>query len=307
MIILKYYPEGTNKALAKKFESAVQIKEAMRSGETVEGKVLLCDREHNLHIDLGTYKGIIPYREGAIGIQEGTVRDIALISKVNKSVCFRIIGFHRLESGEKIAVLSRRAVQLECMKSFVDKLREGDIIDAKITHLESFGAFIDIGCGINSLIPIDMLSVSRISHPSQRLCEGQLIKTVLRKREENKLTFSLKELLGTWEENAALFSVGETVGGIVRSVESYGVFIELMPNLAGLAEFSEELKEGQSVSVYIKSIIPEKMKIKLAVVEAFDEMSPKTELEYFVKEKHISAWRYSPRGAAKTVETFFSP
>ncbi len=306
MIILKYYPEGTNKALAKKFESAAQIKEAMNSGETVEGKVLLCDKERNLHIDLGAYKGIIPYREGAIGIQEGTLRDIALISKVNKSVCFRIIGFHRLESGEKIAVLSRRAVQLECMKNYVDKLREGDIIDAKITHLESFGAFIDIGCGINSLIPIDMLSVSRISNPRQRLSVGQTVKTVLRKREEGKLTFSLRELLGTWQENASLFSVGETVGGIVRSVESYGVFIELMPNLAGLAEYSEELREGQSVSVYIKAIIPEKMKIKLAVVEAFDEINPKSELVYFENGEHISSWHYSPYGATKTVETFFN-
>jgi small subunit ribosomal protein S1 len=305
MIILKYYPEGTNKALAKKFESAMQIKEAMNSGETVEGKVLLCDKERNLHIDLGAYKGIIPYREGAIGIQEGTLRDIALISKVNKSVCFRIIGFHRLESGEKIAVLSRRIVQLECMKNYVDKLREGDIIDAKITHLESFGAFIDIGCGINSLIPIDMLSVSRISNPRQRLSVGQTVKTVLRKREEGKLTFSLRELLGTWQENASLFSVGETVGGIVRSVESYGVFIELMPNLAGLAEYSEELREGQSVSVYIKAIIPEKMKIKLALVEAFDEINPKSEFVYFENGEHISSWHYSPHGAIKTVETIF--
>ncbi|MGL0910084.1 hypothetical protein ACSTB0_13670, partial [Faecalibacterium wellingii] len=42
-------------------------------------------------------------------------------------------------------------------------------------------------------------------------------------------------LLGTWEENAAGFTVGETVVGIVRSVEEYGTFIEIAPNLAGLA------------------------------------------------------------------------
>lgn len=74
----------------------------------------------------------------------------------------------------------------------MDNLALGDIIDAKVTHLEKFGAFIDIGAGINALIPIDMLSVSRISHPRQRLSEGQKIKVVLRKREGDKLTFSLK-------------------------------------------------------------------------------------------------------------------
>ncbi len=303
--MLKYYPEGTNKALLKRFENHAQIKEAMKSAQIVEGRVLLCDKEHNLHIDLGVCRGVIPYREGAFGIQEGTVRDIALISKVNKTVCFKIIGFHRTESGERIAVLSRRIVQLECLKNFIENLKEGDIIDAKVTHLESFGAFIDIGCGINSLIPIDMLSVSRISHPSQRLKEGQRIKTVLRKREEEKLTFSLKELLGTWEENAELFSVGETVTGIVRSVENYGVFIELTPNLAGLAEYNSILCEGQKVSVYIKAIIPEKMKIKLAVVEAFDEVVGVPELTYFEKENHISQWNYSTANSIKSIKTVF--
>ena len=301
---MKYYPEGVQKSLLKSFESTAQIKEAMKSGEIVEGKVLLCDKEHNLHIDLGAFKGIIPYREGAFGIQEGTLRDIALITKVNKTVCFRIIGFHKGENGEKIVVLSRRIVQLECLKNYIDRLREGDIIDARVTHLESFGAFIDIGCGINSLIPMDMLSVSRISNPAQRLRVGQKLRVVLKKREEEKLTFSLKELLGTWQENASLFSVGETVTGVVRGVEPYGVFVELMPNLAGLAEYNSELKEGQSVSVYIKSIIPDKLKIKLAVVEAFEE-SKNRELVYFEKGTHISSWHYSPPGAEKQIVSEF--
>ncbi|MBR4241758.1 MAG: S1 RNA-binding domain-containing protein [Eubacterium sp.] len=305
MIILKYYPEGTNAALFRKFESKEELKEAMKNSQIAEGKVLLCDKDKNLHIDLGFCRGIIPYKEGAFGIQEGTLRDIALISKVNKKVCFRIIGFHRLENGERIAVLSRRSVQIECLRNYIEKLKAGDIISAAVTHIENFGAFIDIGCGINSLIPIDMLSVSRISSPSQRLSEGQIIKTVLRKREEGKLTFSLKELLGTWEENAAMFCSGETVGGIVRSVEPYGVFIELAPNLAGLAEYSPSLREGQNVSVYIKSILPEKMKIKLAVVEAFDEYGAKPELKYFVSKSHISSWNYSPPNADKIIQTVF--
>ena len=303
--MMKYYPEGVNAALCKKFESSAEIKAAMKSGEIVEGRVLLCDREHNLHIDLGAYRGIIPYREGALGIQEGTLRDIALISKVNKNVCFRIIGFHQEEGGKRVVILSRRIVQLECMKNYIDTLNQGDIISAKVTHLESFGAFIDIGCGINSLIPIDMLSVSRIKKPSQRLSEGEIIKTVLKKRESEKLTFSLKELLGTWEQNAAMFSVGETVTGVVRSIEPYGIFIELAPNLAGLAEYSANLIEGQSVSVYIKAIIPEKMKIKLAVVEAFNDFEPVEKLRYFESSDHISEWNYSPEGASKVVKTVF--
>ena len=302
---MKFCPEGTNDSLAKKFNSLSEIKSAIDSREIFDGRVLMCDREHNLHIDLGFMRGIIPRYEGAYGIIEGTVRDIALISKVGKRVCFRIMGFHRDGNGNMWAVLSRRSVQIDCIKEYINHLNPGDIVDTSVTHLEKFGAFIDIGAGINSLIPIDMLSVSRISHPAERLNEGRQIKAVLKSREGGKLTFSLKELLGTWQENADLFSPGETVTGIVRSIEAYGVFVELTPNLAGLAEADENLKIGSRVSVYIKSIIPEKMKIKLVIVDAFDEIPNPEEPAYFISENHIDFWQYSPDGAVKDICTKF--
>lgn len=303
---MEFYPEGCCEKLGKTFASIDEIKNAMIKNEIIEGKVLLCDREHNLHIDLGVIRGIIKREEGAIGIDDGTVRDIALISKVGKSICFNIIGFERDVFGNTFAVLSRKSVQEKCKKEFLDNLKNGDVIDAKVTHLEKFGAFIDIGAGINSLIPIDMLSVSRISHPKQRLTEGQKIKVALRKREGDKLTFTLKELLGSWEENADLFTPGETVTGVIRSIEDYGVFVELMPNLAGLAEIDDNLFEGQSVAVYIKSIIKQKMKIKLIIVEAYEQENTAKDLVYFNQSNHLDYWQYSPKDCPKIIKTDFN-
>lgn len=301
---MKYVPEGSS-SNERKFESIKEIKDAISSGEIVEGKVVLCDKDHNLHIDLGVIRGIIPRCEGALGIEDGTVRDIALISKVNKPVMFKIIAIKTDEYGVNYALLSRRIVQLECMRDYVSKLSAGDIINCKVTHLERFGAFIDIGCGINSLIPIDMLSVSRITHPAERVRVGQNINAVLKSVDDNKLTFSLKELLGTWEENASDFSVGETVTGIVRSIENYGVFVELSPNLAGLAEPCDDLEIRQKVSVFIKSILPDKMKVKLVVVEAFDVVDEPTELYYHTNTNHIDRWQYSTPNSPKLVQTLF--
>ncbi len=303
---MKFYPEGCNESLSRRFDSVEQLRQTMVSGDILEGKVLLCDREHNLHIDLGGVRGIIPRAEGAVGIEEGTVRDIALISKVNKRVCFSVMGFEKDIYNNYIALLSRRSVQQRCINEYLSGLTAGDIIDAAVTHLERFGAFIDIGAGINALIPIDMLSVSRISHPNERLFEGEIIKTVLRKREPEKLTFSLKELLGTWQENAARLQPGETVTGAVRSIEEYGVFIELAPNLAGLAEPREDLFVGQQVSVFVKSVIEEKMKIKLVVVETFDTVAPPSPLNYFISCEHLDFWQYSPYGAQKQIYTDFT-
>lgn len=287
----EFRPEGTllNIASNKNALSSLQgIKDAMVKGTVLEGRVALCDKEHNLHIDLGVMKGIIPRNEGAIGIEEGYVRDIALISRVGKSVCFVIEDIRRNAEGRLYALLSRKKAQLKAMKEYTDTLSDGDIIDVKVSHMENFGAFCDIGAGITALLPIEAISVSRIPHPAVRFFVGQNIKCIVHGRDDKgRIILSHKELLGTWEENAALFRIGETVPGIIRSVESYGVFVELAPNLAGLAEYNPDVKEGMSAAVYIKNIIPERKKIKLIIVDYCEEKQTPSEIKYFFTGDHI--------------------
>lgn len=279
--------------------------EAMAEGKILEGRVSVCDSEHNLIVQLPGIKGIIPRSEGAVGIEEGYTRDIALISKVNKPVCFKVISINKDKDGNETALLSRRAVQEECTREYINKLIPGDIIPAKVTHLEQFGCFVDVGCGIPSLVPIDAISVSRIAHPSDRFVIGQDIRVIIKSLENGRIWLSHKELLGTWNENAQLFKAGETVSGIVRSVEDYGIFIELAPNLAGLAEPRANVKSGQHASVYIKAIIPEKMKVKLIAVDVFDAEYKSEKMKYFYTDDHISHWIYTPENSAKIIETIF--
>ena len=80
--VMKFYPEGQNPQLTRTFDTLEDVKIAMMNGSVIESRVLMCDSEHNLHVDLGIIRGVIPREEGAIGIDDGTTRDIALISKV---------------------------------------------------------------------------------------------------------------------------------------------------------------------------------------------------------------------------------
>ncbi|MBQ2766246.1 MAG: S1 RNA-binding domain-containing protein, partial [Clostridia bacterium] len=197
--------------------------------------------------------------------------------------------------------------------NYISDLIPGDIIPTKITHLESFGAFVDIGCGIISLLSIDCMSVSRIAHPADRLAVGAQISVVVRAVEKNdaglptRLFVTRRELLGTWEENASLFSVGQTVTGVVRSVEPYGIFVELTPNLAGLAEYRDDVCVGQTAAVYIKNIIPERMKVKLVIIDAQRGLAPQNGKCAIIHsdERHIAHWRYSPEECERVVETVF--
>ena len=303
----EFLPEGKkiNSIENKRGISGVSaLMTAQASGEILEGKAVMCDEQHNLLVDLGGVRGIIPREEGAIGIAEGLTRDIALISRVGKSVCFVVDSVKTDNQGECYAVLSRRKAQARCKEYLLSK-SAGDIIDATVTHLESFGAFCDIGCGNVGLLPIDSISVSRISHPKDRFEVGDNIRVIIKNiAEDGKITLSHKELLGTWTENAMLFSQGQTVSGIIRSVEDYGVFVELTANLTGLAEPRADAKVGQMASVYIKSIIPEKMKIKLIIIDSFDT-DYKGAVSYFYHDDRISDFQYSPCGSQKQIYSQF--
>lgn len=303
-----FYPEGwlidtSQNRLSIQTQS--NLMEAYREKRILESRAIVCDSEHNLIVDLGCMKGIIPREEGALGIREGKVRDIAVISRVNRPVCFVITGFDKNEDGTPIAILSRRYAQELCMEKYLSNCVPGDVVNAKVTHLEPFGAFCDIGCGIVSLLPIDMISVSRIDHPKERFSVGMDIRAIIKSIDNGRVSLTHKELLGTWQQNVELFSIGETVAGIVRSVEDYGAFIELTPNLAGLAEPKDGVLPGQQASVYIKNIIPARMKVKLIVIETFNyDYKPSTP-DYFFHENHMDKFIYSPEESDKNIVTLF--
>lgn len=303
-----YMPEGRkiNTMENRKWLSTpITLTEAKSKEIILEATALICDSEHNIIVDLGCMKGIIKRNDGAVGIKEGRVRDIALISRVGKPVCFTVEQIKTDSNGKFYAELSRKKAQEKCLNEFLCLKAPGAVIDAKITHLETFGAFCDVGCGIIALLPIDAISVSRIAHPNNRFSVGDDIKAVIKAIDESsRITLSHKELLGTWKENAKQFCEGQTVTGIIRSVENYGVFVELSPNLAGLAEPKPDAAIGMMASVYIKSIIPEKMKVKLIIIDTFkgDGLIP---LTYYTNDDIIKYWQYSPENSVKKIYTDF--
>ena len=305
----EYYYEGKRlKTERNRYytQNAETLNDAMENGIILEGISYLCDHDRHLHIRLGDIDGIIPRNE-CVYTQGGLPeKDIAIISRVGKPVCLKVMGIERDENGKPTAICSRREAQKDCVREKISKLQTGDVIEARITRLDPFGAFCDIGCGVISLLPIDCMSVSRISHPRDRFRNGQVIKAVVKSTvdEFGRITLTHRELLGTWEENAAKFTSGQTAAGIVRSIEDYGVFVELAPNLAGLAECREDIAVGQSAAVFIKNIIPDRMKVKLAIIDCIDRENAVPDYEY-PDITHIDRWKYSPDGCEKVIESIF--
>lgn len=272
--------------------SALQV--AMEQSVILEGMAMRCDRYHDLHVRIGGYNGIIPRSEAVHSAITGAERDISLLALVGKWISFTITAITIDGAGRPLLRLSRRAAQEQAIAWLFDHVEIGTVLPARVTHLSDFGAFVDLGCGFLSLIPLQNLSVSRTGHPSARLRTGQQVLVLVTgiDRERSRLFLSHKELLGTWLQNAADFAPGDTVTGIVRGVRDYGVFIELTPNLCGLADSRTDLVPGDAVSVQIRSIRPEGHKIKLQVIQKLDTPPAVSEPRYFITDGIVKDWVY---------------
>ena len=256
MSTFKFFPEGW------------KSEETEETKDILQGIVKNCDKDYNLHVELKNgMHGIIPRQEiEAINIDEkGFPKENLCIGKVHKYVQFKL----KEKDGDKL-IFSRKDVQQEVLNSVKTDLKVGDNIKGIVKNITPYGAFIDIGGGVVGLAYIEDLSVARIKTPYERLKIGQNVNIVVKSinRETGKLNLSYKDTLGTLEENAKKFSVGMNTKGIIRETEKNknGIFIELTPNLVGMAEYKEGLKYGEKVDLYIKKIDYDKKKVKVVLL-----------------------------------------
>ena len=151
----------------------------------------------------------------------------------------------------------------------INEITKGSKVSGFVKNIQPYGAFIHTDNGLEGLLYIEDISVARIKTPFERFKIGQRIDVLIKDvdLEKNKIYFSYKELLGTWEDNVKEFKEKTVVQGIVRETEKNkrGIFIELKPNLVGMAEYKEGMEYGQKVDVYIKKIVKDKKKIKLII------------------------------------------
>ena len=266
MNTLKFEPEGWDNEITKLDRN--NWKSYKESNEILQGLVSKCDDNYNLYIKFEDgLVGKIPRSEvEAIKTENNGLPKTNLCSgKVHKFVQFKI---KDIENDELI--LSRKEVQKEAINWIKNDLEIGQKVDGIVKNIKPYGAFIEIGGGIVGLVHIEDLSVARIKSPYERIKIGQKVEIVVKSinREQGKVILSYKEILGSWEENASKFTVGTKVKGKVRETEKNknGIFIELTPNLVGMAEYKDGLEYGQDIDVYIKKIDYDKKKVKLLIV-----------------------------------------
>lgn len=263
----KYVPEGWYRE--DKIINGETLKKAIDTQETLEAKVVGCDENYNLQLLFdNNIKGIIKREDiELVNNNDGKqLKENVSTSKINKYVQFKVKGIDDSNN----YILSRKDVEKEAINWMKDEVTEGTILKGIVKSIQPYGAFVEIGGGVVGLLHIEDMSVARIKTPRERVKIGQKINIMVKSidKEQEKVILTYKELLGTWDDNIKDIQEGTVIVGKAREVEKSknGIFIELKPNLVGLAEYKEGIEYGQNVNVFVKRIIPEKKKIKLIIV-----------------------------------------
>lgn len=285
------------------------ITDAISNKAPLEAKVVSCDKDNTLKLRLGqNIVGKIPFDELEYNIHGEETKRASAVSKISKYVRFIPLEIKQIDEVSYEVLCSRKMVQKDCFDNFISKLTPGDIIDAKPIKTLGYGTFCDIGCGIIALLPTNNISVTHVIDQENIFRNISRLKVIISSIDDhNRIQLSHKELLGTWEENVAAFEEQDITYGTVLSIEDYGIFVRLSQNLSGLAEpVAFKVEPGDLVSVRITNIKPDKMKVKLLILEKLGKNeNDYTPFNYSIQSGHITDWVYSTESAPRRIESHF--
>ena len=180
-------------------------------------------------------------------------------------------------------VLSRRAVlereQEEARQKFFESLAPGQVYEGTVRKLMDFGAFVELGSGIDGLLHISQLAWGRIKHPSEVVQEGQTVRVCIEKidRETGRIGLSYRDRVeNPWIGAAAKYLPNSVVRGKVTRLMDFGAFVELEPGIEGLVHISElshkrvwrasdVVKEGDEIDVLVLNVNPETQRMSLSI------------------------------------------
>ncbi|NMD15052.1 MAG: S1 RNA-binding domain-containing protein [Caldisericales bacterium] len=170
-------------------------------------------------------------------------------------------------------------------EEFISNLKVGEIYEGTVVGLVEFGAFVDLGEGVEGLIHLSELSWGGRKTPQQVLKKRQKVnvKVIKIAGDEGRISLSLRQAQPhPWELVPYKYSVGDVVEGTVTRLLKFGAVVELEEGVSGLLHISQvsnhrveridtEIKEGQTVQCKILEIRVPDRKIRLSIKATLPE------------------------------------
>jgi small subunit ribosomal protein S1 len=265
--------------LARGAATARQLEDAFRSGLPVEGRIEK-EVKGGYEVRIARQRAFCPFSQIDIARSEPSAH-------IGKVYAFRIVEYK--ESGRNL-IVSRRALLEEQQRADAEQVRKsivaGAVVSGRVVSVREFGAFVDLGGGVQGLLHVSEMGWSRVTDPSGLVKPGDEITVkVLRvdhdaaNKDKQKISLGLKQLLDDpWATVHQRYAVGQVHTGRVTRLADFGAFVELEPGVEALAHASTfapagrtdawaaEVPPGTRAAFEILSLDPEKKRIGVALV-----------------------------------------
>ncbi len=213
-------------------------------------------------------RAIIPRDEASSVVgDDGLVEERFILNKKGKVIPVCIKEILKDENGFEL-IMSKKILELKVRRWMYKYLKPGMKLKGVVAGLKDYAAFVDVGGGVTGILKLHDMSDSMLNSASDMFKVGQRIDVIVKKydRDTGRIELSYKELLGTFEDNIKKFKEGDIVEGIVRNSIKTGVFVEIAPNILGIADHVNGIEYDQKVLVSIKRINLERKKVKLIII-----------------------------------------
>ena len=277
--------EGTvllSKKRADAEQSWKKLEDLFASGGTLKAKVMQTVKG-GLLVDVGV-RGFIPASHVSRTYEDDLEKYVGQVLEL------KII---ELDRSKNNVVFSHKEVLEERFEQAKEKafstLQEGAIVDGVVRRLTDFGAFVDIGNGVEGLLHVSEMAHSRVDHPSDVLSEGDNIKVMILgvDKDRERISLGLKQTLpNPWDNITAKYKVGDVVTGEVTRTVDFGAFVKLEDGVEGLVHISQlshkhvaktedVVSAGDKVQVKVISVDPDARRIGLSIKELEPKPEPK--------------------------------
>jgi small subunit ribosomal protein S1 len=256
--------------------NAGQLEDAFRAGLPVEGKVEKATKG-GLEVRIARQRAFCPMSQiDTIRTEDATVHE-------GKVYSFRIMEYR--DGGEKF-VVSRRAVLEAEQKTRSVEIRKsitvGAVMTGRVVSVRDFGAFVDLGAGVQGLLHVSEMAWARVSKAEDVVKPGDEVTVKILRVDDatGQIALGLKQLTADpWTMIQETYSIGQVLQGRITRVTDFGAFVELEAGVEALAHmstfaptgraggWSKAITPGQAGAFEILSIDPEKKRIGVAIVE----------------------------------------
>jgi small subunit ribosomal protein S1 len=265
-----------------------QLEDAFQAGLPVEGKV---EREVK-----GGYEVRISRQRAFCPVSQiDVIRNTEPAQHEGRVYKFRIIEY---KEGGRNLVVSRRALleeeQREAAADVRKSIVEGAVMTGRVASVREFGAFVDLGGGIQGLLHVSELAWARVSDTSQVVKPGDeiTVKVLRVDADRQKISLGLKQLAtDPWSNVADTYEAGQLRTGRITRVAEFGPFVELEPGVEGLVPLSESgvardgdvrkaFRAGDELQVVVLDVDPAARRIRLSVT-AVEQMREADEMREY--------------------------